>query len=116
MKLSLIEGQAYEGHHVIELLDDPRGLMVVGDKGFDDDKLRQRLEELGCTHCLPSKSNRKQKRKLDKKLYRQPYRVENIFYRLKRWACASTRRDKLASHFLSLTLVASIIDWLRCGC
>jgi transposase len=30
VKLSLIEGQAYEGHHVIELLDDPRGLMVVG--------------------------------------------------------------------------------------
>jgi len=32
VKLSLIEGQAYEGHHVIELLDDPRGLMVVGTK------------------------------------------------------------------------------------
>lgn len=116
VKLSLIEGQAYEGHHVIELLDDPCGLMVVGDKGFDDDKPRQQLEELGARHCFPSKSNRKKKRKLNKKLYRQRYRVENFFCRLKRWACASTRRDKLALHFLSLIHFASIIDWLRYGC
>jgi transposase len=84
VKLSLIEGQAYEGHHVIELLDDPRGLMVVGDKGFDDDKLRKQLEEFGAGHCCPSKSNRKKKRRLNKKLYRQRYRVENFFCRLKR--------------------------------
>jgi transposase len=116
VKLSLIEGQAYEGHHVIELLDDPRGLMVVGDKGFDDDKLRKQLEEVGAEHCFPSKSNRKKKRRLNKKLYRQRYRVENFFCRLKRWACASTRRDKLALHFLSLIQFASIIDWLRYGC
>ena len=116
VKLSLIEGQAYEGHHVIELLDDPRGLMVVGDKGFDDDKLRKQLEEVGAEHCFPSKSNRKKKSRLNKKLYRQRYRVENFFCRLKRWACASTRRDKLALHFLSLIQFASIIDWLRYGC
>ena len=116
VKLSWIEGQAYEGHHVIELLDDPRGLMVVGDKGFDDDKLRKQLEEVGAEHCFPSKSNRKKKRRLNKKLYRQRYRVENFFCRLKRWSCASTRRDKLALHFLSLIQFASIIDWLRYGC
>ncbi len=32
------------------------------------------------------------------------------------WACASTRRDKFALHFLSLIQFASIIDWLRYGC
>jgi transposase len=104
VKLSLIEGQAYEGNHVIELLDDPRGLMVVGDKGFDSDKLRQQLEELGARHCFPSKSNRRKKRRLNKKLYRQRYQVENFFCRLKRWACSSTRRNKLALNFLSLYL------------
>lgn len=116
VKLSLIEGQAYEGNHVIELLDDPQGLVVVGDKGFDSDKLRQQLEELGARHCFPSKSNRRKKRPLNKKLYRQRYQVENFFCRLKRWACSSTRRDKLALHFLSLIQFASVIDWLRYGC
>lgn len=115
VKLALIEGQAYEGNHVIGLLDNPHGLLVVGDKGFDSDKLRAQLEALGAAHCFPSKSNRKKKRRLSKKLYRQRYRVENFFCRLKRWACSSTRRDKLAAHFLSLLQFASIIDWLRYG-
>ena len=115
VKLSLIEGQAYEGNHIVELLDNPAGLMVVGDKGFDSDKLRAQLEELGAQHCFPSKSNRRKKRRLNKKLYRQRYCVENYFCRLKRWACSSTRRDKLARHFLSIIEFASVIDWLRYG-
>lgn len=115
VKLSLIEGQAYEGNHVVELLDAPHGLLVVGDKGFDSDKLRAELEEAGARHCFPSKSNRKKKRRLNKRLYRQRYQVECFFCRLKRWACASTRRDKLAAHFLSLIQFASVIDWLRYG-
>jgi transposase len=116
VKLSLIEGQAYEGKYVIPLLEAPEGLLVVGDKGFDSDPLRQQLERLGASHCIPSKSNRRKKRRLNKKLYRQRYKVENYFCRLKRWASASTRRDKLASHFLALIQFASVIDWLRYGC
>jgi len=116
VKLLLIEGQAYEGNHVIPLLEAPAGLKVVGDKGFDSDKLRLELEELGASHCFPSKSNRKKKRRLNRKLYRQRYKVENYFCRLKRWASASTRRDKLAAHFLALIQFAAVIDWLRYGC
>ena len=116
VKLLLIEGQAYEGNHVIPLLEAPAGLKVVGDKGFDSDKLRRELEELGASHCFPSKSNRKHKRRLNRKLYRQRYKVENYFCRLKRWASASTRRDKLAAHFLALIQFAAVIDWLRYGC
>lgn len=90
--------------------------MVVGDKGFDSDPLRQQLEQLGASHCIPSRSNRHKKLRLNKKLYRQRYKVENYFCRLKRWASASTRRDKLALHFLALIQFASVIDWLRYGC
>ena len=86
MPLLLIEGQACEGHHVLQLLRDPAGLCVVGDKGFDSNKLRLQLEMLGATHCIP------------------------------RWACASTRRDKLAARFLSLIEFAAVIDWLQNAC
>ena len=101
--------------HLFLFHDNPAGLMVVGDKGFDSDKLRAQPEELGARHCFPSKSNRRKKRSLNKKLYRQRYRVENYFCRLKRWACSSTRRDKLARYFLSIIEFASVIDWLRYG-
>lgn len=136
VKLLLIEGQAYEGKYVVPLLEAPEGLMVVGDRraqrdsqpqaarrarrsrgnGFDSDPLRQQLEQLGASHCIPSRSNRHKQRRLNKKLYRQRYKVENYFCRLKRWASASTRRDKLAVHFLALIQFASVIDWLRHGC
>jgi len=52
---------------------------------------------------------------LFKILYCQRYKEENYFYRLKRWASASKRRDKLAVHFLALFQFASVIDWLRYG-
>ncbi len=116
VKLLLIEGQVYEGKYVIPLLESPEGPMVVGDKGFDSDPLRQQLEQPGASHCIPSKSNGRKRRRFNKKLYRQRYKVENYFCRLKRWASESTRRDKLALHFLALIQFASVIEWLQYGC
>lgn len=113
--LLLVPGQAYEGHHVVGLLTAaglPPGLTIVGDKAYDDDKLRYQLTELGYKTCFPTKSNRKESRPMHKGQYRKRYRVENCFCRLKRWASVATRRDKLASRFLSLVTFAAIIDWL----
>jgi len=62
---------------------------------------------------LPSSLTAKKERHLNRKLYRQRDKVENYSCRLKRWASAVTRRDKLAAHFPALIQFASIIDWLR---
>ena len=59
---SLVPGQAYEAKHVVELLPAGRRLLVVGDKAYDDDKLRAALEVRGHRHCFPAKSNRREKR------------------------------------------------------
>jgi hypothetical protein len=40
--------------------------------------------------------NRRSKVAYSKKLYRQRYRVENLFCHINRWVCFSQRRDKLA--------------------
>lgn len=113
MSAALVEGQAYEGHHVVKLLKHGDNLRIVGDKGFDDDKLRAFLRALGHRPCFPTKKNRKLKISVPKSLYRKRYRVENFFGRLKRWGCTATRRDKLAQNFLSLIHFAAVIDWLR---
>lgn len=114
LSMKLIPGQAYEGAHVIELLEEEDGaVLLVGDKGFDSDKLRAALEALGHRHCIPGKMNRKKKIPYSKRYYRIRYRVEDFFRRLKRWACAATRRDKLALHFMSLLQFAAIIDWMQ---
>jgi transposase len=111
----LIPGQAYEGHSVVALIQKAnasRGLIMVGDKAYDDDRLRLALKELGFQSCFPAKSNRKESRPMHKGHYRKRYRVENCFCRLKRWASIATRRDKLASRFLALCTFAAILDWL----
>ena len=111
----LVPGQAYEGHHVVGLIEAanlPPGLTIVGDKAYDDDKLRFRLTALGFETCFPTKSNRKESRPMHKGHYRRRYRVENCFCRLKRWASVATRRDKLASRFLALATFAAVMDWL----
>ncbi|MFN0128061.1 MAG: IS5 family transposase [Verrucomicrobiales bacterium] len=114
LALSLIPGQTYEPHHVVGLLEKAVRVVVVGDRGFDDDHLRQELLDLGHCPLFPSKSNRKHKMPVDKRLYRKRYRIENYFCRLKRWAGAAVRRDKLAPNFLSIVAFASVLDWLRC--
>jgi phosphoribosyl 1,2-cyclic phosphodiesterase len=86
---------------------------VVGDKGFDSDKLRQELEQLGHVTCFPGKKNRIRKVSYSTKLYRVRYRVENFFCRIKRWACLAMRRDKLSLHFSSLLAFAAVIDWMQ---
>jgi transposase len=113
VNLLLVEGQAYEGHHVIALLPDPNGLRVVGDKGFDSDKLRRQLHQLGAVTYFPRKARCGIQRKVSKRFYRQRYRIENYFCRLKRWASTASRRDKLALHFLAQVQFASLIDRLR---
>ena len=114
LHMKLIPGQAYEGAHVVELLKTERiAVLLIGDKGFDSDILRADLERLGHRHCIPGKSNRRRVIRYSKRHYRIRYRVEDFFRRLKRWACACTRRDKLALHFLSLVQFASVIDWMR---
>ena len=113
MGFILVEGQAYEGKHVRALLPKGRKWRVVGDKGFDSDKLRKELESLGHTTCFPGKKNRRSTVAYSKKLYRRRYRVENFFCRIKRWACLSLRREKLAMHFSSLLAFAAIIDWMQ---
>ena len=114
--LLIVPGQAYEGKYVVELVTQEgakKSLIIVGDKAYDDDKLRSQLEELGLKHCFPTRCNRKESRPMHRGHYRKRYRVENFFCQLKRWASTATRRDKLAENFFALVSFASIIEWLK---
>jgi transposase len=114
LRMKLIPGPAYEGAHVLDLLaNEPMAVIIIGDKAFDSDKLRAALAALGHGHCFPGKSNRKRKVPFSRRRYKVRYRVEDFFRRLKRWACAATRRDKLALHFMSLLQFSAVIDWMR---
>lgn len=110
--INIVPGNVYEGHHVEDLLVHQSACRLIGDKAFDDDRLRGKLRDKGHTPYFPHKKNRKHKKLVPKRLYRIRYRIENFFCRIKRWGSIAVRREKLASHFSVLVHFAAVIDRL----
>ena len=86
---------------------------LLGDKGYDADRLRRSLRESGTVPVIPSRRNRKRAIRYDQERYRGRHLIENVFCRLKDFRRVATRYDKLAANFLSGVAVATTIAfWL----
>ena len=86
--------------------------IVLGDKAYDADGLRDLIEAQGAVPNIPAKSNRKWKPCFSKTLYRERNLVERFFSKLKHFRRVATRYDKLAENFLAMVKLASIRLWL----
>ena len=85
----------------------PRAKELLGDKGYDSDWFRQALIERGTAPCIPPRSNRKVQYDYDKTLYKQCYKIENVFGRIKDWRRVATRYDRCAHAFLSTICISA---------
>ena len=110
----LSEGQMSDYKGAALMIDDlPPAKVLLGDKGYDADWLRDALAERGMQACIPSKSNRKIPIPHDQTLYRQRHKIENMFGRIKDWRRIHTRYDRCAHTFMSAICIAAIvIFWL----
>ena len=82
---------------------------LIGDKGYDANALRNRLRAVGAQPVIPGRINRKRIIRYDEKRYRDRWRIEAAFCRLKDFRRVATRYDKLAANFLSALALAAII-------
>jgi transposase len=82
---------------------------LIADKGYDANRLRKRLKQDGIKSVIPGRSNRKRPIQHDQRCYRDRWRVEAAFCRLKDFRRIATRYDKLAINFLSAVALATII-------
>lgn len=64
---------------------------LLGDKGYDTDRLRRSLREAGTTPVIPGRRNRKRAIRYDKQRYRSRHLIENAFCRLKELGYARLR-------------------------
>ncbi|WP_157134739.1 IS5 family transposase [Sphingomonas sp. PAMC 26605] len=114
IRLSLTAGQAHDGPAAYRLLDrlDPRTI-VLADKAYDADGIRELIEAQGAVPNIPAKANRKWKPCFSKVLYRERNLVERFFSKLKHFRRIATRYDKLAENFLAMVQLASMRLWLR---
>ena len=89
------------------------GGVVLGDKAYDADWIRERIESQGAAPNIPDKANRKQRHCFSKALYKERNHVERFFNRIKYFRRVAMRFKKLAANYLAMIKLASIRVWLR---
>src|SRR5262249_54997575 len=88
--------------------------IVLADKAYDADRIRELIRDQGATPNIPPKSNRRWKPCFSKGLYRERNLIERFFSKLKHFRRIATRYDKLAATFLAMVQLASKrLWWLR---
>ena len=112
--LHLTPGQAHDGRQFEALYEslDPENVLESAalDKGYDAERIRQRLALDGLAAVIPPLRTRCQKLPYDKALYRGRHRIERFFNKLKQFRRIATRYDKLAKTFLAAVhLVAAFL-------
>jgi transposase len=91
----------------------PSPKVMLADKGYDSDAIRQDLKDRGVEPIIPFKRNRKVQEPFDGFLYALRNMVERCFNKLKQSRRLATRYDKTASSFLGFVLIASTRLWIR---
>ena len=80
------------------------------DKGYDADRIRERLALDGIQPVIPPISSRCKKLDCDRELYRQRNRIERFFNKIKSFRRIATRYDKLRkTFFAALYLVSAFL-------
>lgn len=95
------------------LTDLPDGGVLLGDKAYDVDWIRERIEAQGAAPNIPDKANRKQRHCFSKALHKERNHVERFFNWIKHFCRIAMRFQKLAANYLAMIKLASIRVWLR---
>ncbi|MFX8312615.1 transposase, partial [Acinetobacter baumannii] len=70
--------------------------VVIGDKGFDSQKLVMLIESRGGEAVIPSRKNSKQPREYDRERYKDRNLIERFWNRVKHYRRVATRYEKTA--------------------
>jgi len=82
---------------------------LVADRGYDADALRRDLRSSGTNPVIPGRCTRKRPIRHDPHRYKDRWRIEAAFCRLKDFRRVATRYDKLAANFASAVALATIV-------
>ena len=112
--LALTPGEAHDNRLCSTLLGAllPK-TMLLADRGYDADWIRELARQQGAWANIPPKRNRKDPICFSPYLYRARNLIERFFNKIKQCRRVATRYDKLAANYLAFVKLASIRIWLR---
>ena len=112
--LKLTEGQAHDGRSAADMFDNlSAGQILLGDRAYDSDGLRQSLAGRGAWANVKPMPNRINVPAFSAYLYRQRNAVERFFNKIKHYRGVATRYDKRADNYLAGVKLASARIWMR---
>jgi transposase len=94
------------------LLDDlVRRTIVLADKAYDSNAIRDLIERQGAVPNIPSKANRRWKSCFSRSVNKGRNAVERVFCRLKDYRRIATRDEKFATNFLGAIYLVAAVNW-----
>jgi len=112
--LKLTEGQAHDGRAACDMLGSlAAGNILLADRAYDSDALRQALAQRGAWANVKPMPNRRNVPAFSPFLYRYRNLVERFFNKLKHFRAVATRYDKTPENYLASVKLASVRIWMR---
>ena len=115
MRTEITPGQTsdYLGFDLVMADNLPAPSVLLADRGYDADSIRETMEKRDVLPVIPMRKSRKKRVGVDRSLYRLRNLVERCFNKLKNARRVATRYDKTAESFLGFIDITSIRLWLR---
>jgi len=95
------------------MADGPEPKVLIADKGYDADFIREDMEKRGGVAVIPTKRNRKIHIPVDGHVYALRNRIERCFNKMKNARRLATRYDKTALSYLGFVHIVSIRLWTK---
>jgi len=111
----LTAGEAHDSTAYIDLMGerdrDPN--VLLADRAYDNDAIRDDVRARGGAAEIPSKRNRLVQHSVDRALYALRNRIERFINRLKNNRRIATRYDQLGNSYLGFVLLGIIRLWIQ---
>ena len=112
--IKLSEGQAHDGRSAADMLDNVGpGQILLADRAYDSDALRQNLADRGAWANVKPISQRVNVPAFSPYLYRFRNLVERFFNKLKHFRAVATRFEKHDANYLAVVKIAATRIWMR---
>ncbi len=110
----LTGGNAHDMSAAEILLGQSLAEVLIADKGYDSDPLREKLSNSGITPIIPRRSNStKSNPNFDKEIYKARHVIENLFAKMKQFRAFATRYDKLKRNYAAVVSLVCFMVWTQ---
>lgn len=113
LEISGGEVSDYKGYDLLYDGDGPTAKVLIADRGYDGNHIREDCQANGGATVIPGRRNRKDPIEVDSFIYALRNQVERCFNKLKTARRIATRYDKTACSYMGFLHIAAVRLWFR---